>query len=560
MKIKNVITAAVAALLISLQVSAQTLKDAIHYSESERYDLADAAFKKLLVSDASNGDIYYYFGRNYLSLEDLDSARVVFQMGTEKAPANALNFVGLAAVAMNKADKATAQNHINTALKLSDNKSIPVYIEASYALINGTTKDTAQAMRLLEKARDLDLGKDKKPKNPALYVAIGDVALEAGNNKGGQAMTNYEKATTIDAKYTKSYLRQGQLWVRARNFGSALESYNKAIKLDTTFAPAYRERGDFYFMFEKYGLGKEDYKKYVTLAKDNFKARIKYVKFLFLAKQYNDVITEGPLILAIDQSQTVIKRLMAYSYFELRKYPESLKYIQDFMATQPKDKLLPSDYEYYGKSLVKADQDSLGLKVLLDAYNADTSKKELAGYIGEAYRDMKKFPEAIQYFKIKISVGKDVKTIDYLNLGSAYFQNRQWAEADTAFAQAIIVQPEYSKGYLFRARCQAKLDSTATKTFAGKPFYELFIKKLKSDEVDANKPGLSEAYKYIGYAHYTNKQYKYAKFMFNKALEYKPDDKDTKEILEKPEFKDVTPEDPATGSAPPDGGTPPAGN
>ncbi len=539
MKIKRTIWAFLPIMFIAIAAHAQGLPEALKYSESERYDLADAVFKKLLVADGANGDVYYYYAKNFIATEDLDSAEVVLRKGVEKVPAGALNYVGLAAVSMHRGKKAEAQTNIDKALSL-DNKTITVFVEGAYALINAELKDTAQAMRLLEKAREIDLGKDKKPKTAALYIALGDVFLEA--NKGGDAMNNYEKALTLDKNSVNANLRIGQLWVRARNFSSALDAYNKAIKQDSTFAPAYREKGNFYFLFDKYGLALEEYKKYLSLSKNNFKARVRYAKFLFLAKQYNDAISEIDGIFKIDSSLVVLKRLKAYSLYETRKYPEGLKAINRFFAQQPPDKLLSSDYEYLGKLLVKTGQDSLGVNQLIEIYNRDTTRKDLSGEIGSAYLNMKKYNEAIKFLKIKTSMPKGVLTADWLYLGSAYYQSKKWLSADSAFANATTLQPDYAKGYLLRARSWAKVDTGETKKYLALPYYELFVKKIKANEIETNKPALSEAYKYIGYYYFVQKNLPYSLFCFNAALENKPDDKDVTEFLKKKEFEGVSPQ------------------
>jgi len=539
MKIKKTIWALLPIMFIAFVAKAQGLPEALKYSESERYDLADAIYRKLTIAEPTNGDVYFYYAKNFIATEDIDSAEVVLLMGVEKAPNAALNYVGLASVFMQRGKKAAAQTNIDKALA-TDNKNLTVYIEAAYALINADLKDTAQAMRLLEKAREIDLGKDKKPKTAALYVALGDVFLEA--NKGGDAMNNYEKGQSLDKNSVQANLRIGQLWVRARNFSSALDAYNKAIKQDSTFAPAYREKGNFYYMFDKYGLALEEYKKYLALSKNNFKARVRYAKFLFLAKQYNDVITETDQIFKIDTSIVVLKRLRAYSLYEARKYTEGLQYIQKFFKQQPTDKLLGSDYEYLGKLLVKTGQDSLGVQQLIDIYNRDTTRKDLSGEIGGAYLKMKKLDEAVRFLKIKTTMPKGVMTLDWLNLGSAYYQSKKWMAADSAFANATTLQPDYSKGYLLRARCWIKVDTAETKKYLALPYYEQFVKKIKADEIETNKPALSEAYKYIGYYYFVQKNLPYSLFCFNAALENKPDDKDVSEFLKKKEFEGISPQ------------------
>lgn len=537
MKILKSVSAAVLAIFVASTIQAQTLKDAVKYSNNEQYDLADETFKKLLVSEPANGDVYYYYGKNFITTEDLDSAEVLFKLGSAKAPTNPLNYIGLGSVQMYRGKKTEGLALIDKGVQWGDNKSIPVFIEAAYSLINAPTKDTAQAMKYLVKARELDFGKDKKPKTAALYIALGDVFLEA--NKGGDAMNNYELAISLDKSNVRAYLRQGQLWLRARNFESALKSYNEAIKVDSSFAPAYREKGEFYFLFDKYGLAKEQYKKYLSLAKNNFKARVRYAKFLFLAKQYNDYLNEADVIFKTDTNIVVLKRLKAYSYYEIRKYDEGLKSMNKFLSQQPKDKLIPQDFEYYGKLLLKNNQDSLALKVLLDVYAQDTSRKELTGDIGGAYLKMKNYGEAIKYFSIKTTLPKGVITADWLNLGLAYYQLGQYGKADSSFAKASALQPDAAIAYLKRAQANSKMDPDSKNGLA-KPFYEAYISKIKPEDVDKNKKQLCEAYSYLGSYYLTvAKDYVASKAAYTKILTIDPDFTKAKDALELKELKDV---------------------
>ena len=84
-------------------VSAQTLKDAIRLTVNEQYEEATGTFKALLQKEPANATNYYYFGKNYIQQEELDSARAIFQKGTEVDAKNPLNFIGLGEVLLNEA-------------------------------------------------------------------------------------------------------------------------------------------------------------------------------------------------------------------------------------------------------------------------------------------------------------------------------------------------------------------------------------------------------------------------------------------------------------------------
>ncbi len=105
--------------LISLNAfSQQDLNTALKLANSEQYEEAEKVFQDLLTKDASNGDIYYYFGETYLkdylsdtfsnSLDEYaQKAEQLFQEGIKAAPANVLNQVGMGAVTLMRTSDTT---------------------------------------------------------------------------------------------------------------------------------------------------------------------------------------------------------------------------------------------------------------------------------------------------------------------------------------------------------------------------------------------------------------------------------------------------------------------
>src|SRR5687768_11768522 len=83
------------AFLSSSLLSAQSLKDAIRLSDNEQYDKATEAFKALILLQPSNGDNYYYAGKNYFRSESPDLAKQSFMKGIEAQPTGVMNYVGL---------------------------------------------------------------------------------------------------------------------------------------------------------------------------------------------------------------------------------------------------------------------------------------------------------------------------------------------------------------------------------------------------------------------------------------------------------------------------------
>ena len=73
-------------------IHAQDLKATIRLMRSEQFNAAASAYKALLKQNPADGEVYYYYGENFIneffadtannSLKEIsDSAKLIFQMG-----------------------------------------------------------------------------------------------------------------------------------------------------------------------------------------------------------------------------------------------------------------------------------------------------------------------------------------------------------------------------------------------------------------------------------------------------------------------------------------------
>jgi tetratricopeptide (TPR) repeat protein len=508
-------------------LSAQTLKEAIKLSDNEQYESASSIFDKLIKAEPINGDNYFYAGENFFGMENADSAKIMFQKGIDVAPENPLNYVGIGTVLWYKNDT-SAKSFFSKALHLSKSKNATVLLKISEVYIKADKKNISEAFILLNTAAK------KEPKNPEVYILMGDAFLAQDN--GSQAIVYYEKATTLDTNSTKALLRTGQLYGRARNFPLSFEYYQKANAIDSAFAPAYREKAEFYYNAQQFEKAIDQYKKYLQI-NNNLSARIRYASFLFLNKQYANAISEIQEIQKHDSSKVVLYRLLAYSYFETGDYPNGLLNINKFFdrVEKSKVKVLPSDYQYQGKLLSKTGQDSLAIITLTRAVELDSTQIELYNEIGTLNYKLKKYPQAIAAFEKRIQLRNGGSANDFNALGRAFYYNKEYQKSDSVFAKLIEGKPELPVGYFWRARSNSKLDPE-TKTFAAKPHYEAFIEKAQSD-VAKNKKDLIEAYSYMGYYFAANKNYPSAKNIYTKVLELDPENAAAKAFIASPQGK-----------------------
>lgn len=522
----------VLALGLGLQVQSQTLNDAKVLTLNEQHEAASAMFLQLVAKFPMKGDYWYYFGDNLLHAENTDSAQVLFTRGVQEEPSNPLNYIGLGKIYKSNGKQTDANAAFAKALTLGADKNAEVMIRIAEAHITMDPKNLAEADKLLQAAEKL------QPKNPEVQILQGDVFLE--NNDGTSAIKYYEKAKSFDPKSPAAALRLGQLWVRARNYQGkdgdkgALEYYREAIELSPNFAPAYRELGDLYALAKRFDDAKENYSKYLQLSKGNLTAKRRYAAFMYKTKDYKGALQQLEEIAAVDTGYNINNRLAAYCYYETKVYDKGLGSIEKFFAKQPENKLLSSDFEYYGKLLSASGKDSLAILKLSEAIAKDSSNVDLYSDVAAIYAKQKKHPEAIAMYQKKIDMGKGI-TNDYFRMGQSMFKIQQYGKADTAFSKVTEAQPKLMTGQFWRARSNSFLDSDS-KLGLAKPYYE---KVVELGEVDSltkikYKTELTEGYRYL-YTYYLDivKNNEEAFIWLEKLAILLPDDKKVQEEFKK---------------------------
>ena len=511
-------------LVASSTIWAQTLSDAIKLTTNEQFEKADEAFKNLIQFQPNNGEIYFYYGENYFKNENIEMANKFYQKGADINATNPFCYIGLGKTQWFQGKQTEAKANFFKAITLAAGKNATVLIKIAEAYIYGDNKDIAEALNLLGQASKLE------PKNPAVYIAIGDAYLE--QNDGTKAVDNYEKASALDPKSVRSILRQGQVWNRAKNYNLAIDTYKKAKLIDSTFAPAYRELAEIYLRAGQYGNAVYNAKRYLDLNND-CSTLGRYAGMLLGAKQYKDAVVAAVDAQKCDPNNLYLNRYLAFSQCEVGDYPNGLLNSDAFFAKATVDvKIIPLDYEYHAKLLSKNGKDSLAIIDYKKALELEPEKLEINGDIANCYIKMKKYNDAITYYKIKVELNK-ANANDYYGLVRAYYYSKDFINADSSAVQIIKSQPDLTLGYLWRAKANLQLDHNNEKWIA-KPYYEQFIAKVKPEETDKNKKDLVDAYTYLAAYYAKNKDCPNTILYFKKVLEVDPTNAQAKNFMAKP--------------------------
>lgn len=514
-------------LLCGLSGYTQTLQEAIRLNENEQHAAASGVYQLLITKEPANGTNYYYYAENLLDAEVPDSALLILEKGKQVDPNNPLITVGLAEIKLNQGNLQEGSTMVANAVTMAKDKSADVLIEAAEALIRYKVKDAQTALVYAQKAAVV------APKNPEAYNIIGDVYSE--QNNGTLAANNYNKALELDKNQVKALLHKGQLYKRSTNYEGAALEFENALKIDANFAPAYRELGEVSYYQRKLEKAKEYYRKYLELSKNNPAARLRFASFLFYSENYQDALAELSQITKVDSSNLGMMRLSAYLNYENNDNAKAEQLINKVFSMTESDssKRITLDYVYFGKILAKNGNDSLGADYINRALALDSSRVELYTELGTLYQRAKKYNEAAAVFEKRIAAGGKLTTADYFKLGQAYHQGKQFGKADTAFAKVVELQESWPDGYLWRARANHGMDPDSKQGLA-KPFYETYIEKVANDSVAAQKyvKNLVEANNYLAYYYLVKKDCTQAALYCKKILEYEPDNKQAKDILE----------------------------
>lgn len=334
-------------------------------------------------------------------------------------------------------------------------------------------------------------------------------------------------------------------------------------------------------MAGRFKESKEYFETYLKLTNQNIPAKIRYVNALFYSKNYAEVIKNVEDIFAVDKSRTYLNRIAGYSSFEQGNYPAALTYMDKLFKELPADRILKKDYIYYARILMKKNQNYPKLAAELDKANSEmeklrdkidglkgpakekekaneaalvakvaeaqaniaTSDKELAKayesfdkaiIFGEedlniiqekaiAQYNNKNYSGAAETWKRLIAKGKDTED-NFLKIGKAYYQSKDFDNAGAIFDQMITKYPESIHAYLWSARAASAKDPDS-KLGLTTPKFIALIKKASSDSVKyANE--IFDALRFLGYHELQANNYDAAKAYYTRMANLDPNNKE----------------------------------
>lgn len=511
---------------------AQSIEDGKSFMYYERYKSAKDVFQKILASNPANEEAAYWLGQAYIApddrtAKDLADAKALYQSKLTANPNSPLLIAGMGHIELIEGKKQDARNRFETAISLSQGKSIPVLNAVGFANGSPDSKngDAAYAVEKLKQATQV-----KKFNDPDVYANLGDAYRKFAD--GGNAILSYEAALALNPKYARAPFRIGKVY---QTQGPAQEAiymkyFNDAIALDPKYAPVYYNLFNYYYE-NNVSRAAEYLDKWLANSDDDpkacfYRASLKYAQGLFneaIAKADECIATEGA------SPYPNIYGLKAYSYNRLKDSVNAKAMFEEYFKRQAPDKIGGGDYSTYATLLLKFPGNEARAGELIDkAVQLDSivnNKVTFLKSIALVYDNQKNYLQAAGWYNKVLDVKKDYGKVDLYNAGYGFFRGNAFDSSIIVFNKYIDKYPDDIFGYYMVGKAFAGKDSTGALGLA----VPSYMKAVQIGEAAADKEKVKNqligAYKYfIEYYYNVKKRQDSALVYVDKAIALDPTD------------------------------------
>ena len=508
----------IAFVAMSFISNAQTKEEGIQMYKYDRFESAKKILEPLSATDAMAN---YYLGLAEIALEKNNEAKAIFQ----KYPEDNANNAGLARIYFLEKKPQEAMAILQKVSSKSKKKDSSPLRLAADAVTYSEGSDPNVAIDWYKKAMLVERTGD-------LHIALGD-AYRKIQGGGGDAMTNYEYAETFENTKSIANQKMGNLWYAAKIYDSALAKYARASELDSKNPLPYKSLADAYYRIKKYKISKENIEKYLELSDKTADDQMQYANTLYLAKEYQPAVTKMQELIAKGIEKPYMYRVIGFSLYELKDYKGAAENMDKLFAKQDPAKIIPQDYMYFGKILMKDSAKAVQADTYFEkGIAADTSTDKIPLYreLAENLKEGEKYLSAAKWYsKIIESNSPTTETLDYWWCGACHFYAKDYVNAELKFkvmAEKFPTEPS-SIFMLARTAFYAK-DKTYTNGAASE-YYKQYL-AMVNDDIN-NKSDLIKAYTYLSTVSYNLKNKADATLYVNKLVALEPTNETAKQLL-----------------------------
>ena len=482
-------------------VVAQSYTDGVEYYKAGQADRAKIILDNTLpgLSATDKATALYYLGEAEFALGNKELATKCYNEGVNQDVNYPFNYIGLGRVLLGTNDK-EAEANFKKAVKLAKTEKAAVNTDIARAYFEAG---------MPQYSKYLDAANRANSEYAPLYVLQGDIALK--NGETGLAAGEYENAIYYDANCVEAYVKYAKMHYPI-NPKFAISKLEALLALNQASAIAQREYAEALFNAGRFTQAVKAYATYMSNP-NHFKTdRARHAALLFFDKKYEESLTLIEEALVDNPGDILLNRFAMYNNNALENFEQAAEYGANYMNQEANaDLLTAQDYAIYGNALKKVDRPAEYVALLEKAVAKNPEDANLFKDLSDAYKaadQMVKSADAMaKYMEL---AGDEVKTMDFFNLGRAYYSAAQadtimdskvelFKKADAQFAVVAERAPEDYRGNMWRARCHSGMDPE-TELGLAKPYYELVVEMLEARGDKSNS--IIEAYQYLGYYNY----------------------------------------------------------
>jgi tetratricopeptide (TPR) repeat protein len=358
------------------------------------------------------------------------------------------------ALALSKANKSSMALSVMNALlkKKKMDKDPENYVTLSNIYL--ATDSVLQAEYNLLVARELD------DKNAQVYIGLGD--LYFAKKVFELAKDNYEAALATDGKQlstksilnakiklASSYYKLGNMEMDQQlsneYFRRSLNTWNEITKADPKNATAFFEQGKIFFLASKFLEAGASFNRYAILRPEGWLGRWYAGQAWYNSRKYDSAAFHLELVRnKIDSITGKANAMLAHSYFEIKKFQESINLYRSLPS------LNQTDYERMGYAAFFSKDTVTAIDAFYKSINGSEKKCNTAFRFANLLQTMKKYDEAIAVFRKRITDCEDSNSVkSRFFIGSSYFQAQKYDSALISLKEYLALDGNSISGRVY---------------------------------------------------------------------------------------------------------------
>jgi len=529
---------------------AQSVEQGRKFLYYDRTQSAKETFKKILAGNPNNIDAVYWLGQTQLKERDTTGAKAVYQMALGTNGNAPLLLAGMGQLELMEGKKDDARQRFETAINLTKGKDVNVLNAVALANVAAKDGDAQYALDKLNQATQI-----KGFKDPNTFIIMGDAYRKMVD--GGNAVTSYQKALTLDPKNAEAKNKIGKIYLTQNNPDYFLPAFEESITLDPAYAPTYYELF-YYWYFRDVNKAGQYLDKYI--ANTDQGPNIEYLKtdYTYAKGDFAGAKTNAQNLINQygDKVNPRMYRMIAYTSDTLGDAAAAKQAMTTYIAKAPKEDVLPADYVELAKINSKIPgSEAEAFASYQTAIAMDTSSVNKVKYIQQAAALAKKQgnrKEEANWLGMAYQMDKNPSQTDLYNWGMAHYQAANYVTADSIFCTVYQSKyPDQIYGYLWCARSKQAQDTTMEQGLAVDAYKTLADKALTLDSGKFKSQSIAANFYLVQYYNDIKKDKDAALTHLDKVLEVDPTNADAlrvKEILSKPQKQPASKPKSSTGS------------